>query len=79
MVNFDLIINWKKYHQFPFQDCTDKRIIIWNEPNFEDGVEETLELLFGRDQISARIKYEGDVIIQRTSKLLNSDTDSIKQ
>jgi len=77
MVNFGFMTNWKKYHQFPFQNCTDKRVIMWNEPNFEDGVEETLKLLFGEDQMNARIKYEGDAIIQRTSILLSTDTDSI--
>jgi len=74
-VNFGIITNWNRHNQFPLQDCPNRRVIIWNEPNFEDGVEENLKLLFGGDQCGARIKYEGDAVIQRTPVIILSNND----
>lgn len=75
MVNFGIITNWNRHNQFPLQDCPNRRVLFWNEPNFEDGVEETLKLLFGGDQCGARIKYEGDAIIRRTPVIVLSNND----
>lgn len=74
-VNFGIITNWNRFNQFPLQDCPNRRVLFWNEPNFEDGVEETLKLLFGGDQCGARIKYEGDAVIARTPIIVLSNVD----
>lgn len=74
-VNFGIITNWNRHNQFPLQDCTNRRVLYWNEPNFEDGVEETLKMLFGGDQCGARIKYEGDSVIQRTPVIVLANSD----
>jgi len=74
-INFGVIHNWNRYNQFPLQDCTNRRVLFWNEPNFEDGVEETLKMLFGGDQCQARIKYEGDAWIPRTPVIVLSNRD----
>ena len=74
-VNFGIIANWNRHNQFPLQDCVNRRLLIWNEPNFEDGVEETLKMLFGGDQCPARVKYEGDAVIQRTPIIILSNND----
>lgn len=74
-VNFGIITNWNRHNQFPLQDCTNRRVLFWNEPNFEDGVIETLKMLFGGDQCGARIKYEGDAVISRTPIIILSNND----
>lgn len=74
-VNFGIITNWNRHNQFPLQDCTNRRVLFWNEPNFEDGVVETLKMLFGGDQCGARIKYEGDAVIARTPIIILSNND----
>lgn len=75
MINFGVIANWNRHNSFPLQDCLNRRLLFWNEPNFEDGVEETLKMLFGGDQCPARVKYEGDGIIQRTPIIVLSNSD----
>lgn len=74
-VNYGIICNWNRYNSFPLQDCPNRRVLMWNEPNFEDGVTETLKMLFGGDQCPARIKYEGDAVIQRTPIIVLSNND----
>lgn len=54
-----------------------RRILLWNEPNFEPGSEEILKLLFGGDTCSAKIKYEGDACILRTPIIVLTNRDVI--
>lgn len=76
-VNFGQIGNFNKYDRFPLQDALQRRILLWNEPNFEPGAEEVLKLLFGGDTCPARIKYEGDACIQRTPIIVLTNRDVI--
>lgn len=46
-INFGTVRNFNKFENFPLQNCLDKRILMWNEPNFEPGATETLKLLIG--------------------------------
>lgn len=66
MLNMGIMGNWNRNNNFPLQDCIDKRVLLWNEPNFEDGAVETLKKLFGGDSCEARIKYQHDGVIHRT-------------
>jgi len=34
-INFGIITNWNRHNQFPLQDCTNRRVLFWNEPCFE--------------------------------------------
>lgn len=76
-INFGQIGNFNKYDRFPLQDALQRRILLWNEPNFEPGSEEILKLLFGGDTCSARIKYEGDACILRTPIIVLTNKDCI--
>lgn len=71
----NIITNWNRHNQFSLQECTNRRIIFCNEPNFEDGVEETLKMLFGGDQCGVRIKFEGDAVIARMPIICLSNND----
>nr|QTE04115.1 MAG: putative nonstructural protein 1 [Emberiza spodocephala ambidensovirus] len=77
MINFGQVNNFNKYDRFPLQDAVQKRVLLWNEPNFEPGAEETLKLLFGGDTLPARIKYEGDANIRRTPLIMLTNMDVI--
>lgn len=76
-INFGQIGNFNKYDRFPLQDALQRRILLWNEPNFEPGSEEVLKLLFGGDTCPARIKYEGDACILRTPIIVLTNRDVI--
>lgn len=74
-INFGQIANFNKYNQFPLMDCVQKRILLWNEPNYEPGAEETLKTIFGGDSTAVRVKYQGDAIIPRTPLIILTNTD----
>lgn len=69
------ITNFNKYNQFPLQDCVDKRILIWDEPNCEPAAFETCKLLFAGDPAMANIKYQTHVQIDKTPIMITTNTE----
>lgn len=74
-INFGQMANFNKYNSFPLMDIVQRRIILWNEPNFEPAAEETLKTIFGGDSTAVRVKYQGDAIVQRTPVIILSNAD----
>jgi hypothetical protein len=48
----------KKGTQFPLDNCFNKHVLYFNEPNFENSFQETLLMLFAGDPISEQAKYK---------------------
>lgn len=58
--------NFNKFCNFPLMECINKRILIWNEPNCEPSAFDTLKMLFGGDNMTVKVKYQGDGLVTRT-------------
>nr|QTE04117.1 MAG: nonstructural protein 1 [Emberiza spodocephala ambidensovirus] len=65
--------NFNKFNNFPLQECINKRILLWNEPNIEPSAVDTLKMLFGGDAVNAKIKYQADAVISRTPIVILSN------
>ncbi|XP_071051109.1 uncharacterized protein [Onthophagus taurus] len=73
--NFGQIHDFNKHCNFPLQDCVNRRVLYWNEPNFEPAATETLKMLLGGDNCPARIKYLSDKVITRTPVIITGNYD----
>lgn len=58
--------NFNKYCSFPLMECVNKRMLMWNEPNCEPGSFDTIKMLFGGDNLTVKVKYQGDGLVCRT-------------
>lgn len=58
--------NPNKYNQFAYQDCHNRRVIFWNEPNYEPREIENLKMLFAGDNLSANVKCKPQANVKRT-------------
>lgn len=58
--------NPNKYNTFAYQDCHNRRLLIWNEPNYEPRETENLKMLFGGDNLSANVKCKPQANVKRT-------------
>lgn len=67
--------NFNRNDSFPLNDCTDKRILIWDEPNYTRENLETIKMLFSGDNTPANVKYENQVVIEKTPLLITTNTD----
>lgn len=68
-----IIGNMNKFNQFPLNNCINKRLLYWDEPNFEGKATEDLKLLFSGNELSVAQKYLGNGTIQKTPCLLTSN------
>lgn len=65
-LNVGQMQNPNKYNTFAYQDCHNRKILIWNEPNYEPRETENLKLLFGGDNLSANVKCKPQANVKRT-------------
>jgi hypothetical protein len=68
------IMNAKKGSQFPLDNCFNKRVLYFNEPNFENSFQETLLMLFAGDPISEQAKYKSVAQIVRTPVIVTCNS-----
>lgn len=73
-LNSGQMCNPNKYNNFAYQGCYNKRIILWNEPNYEPREIENLKLLFGGDNLSANVKCKPQANIKRTPIIVLTNT-----
>lgn len=55
-----------KSNNFAFQDAANRRVILWNEPNYESSCTDYLKTLFEGGDTKVRVKMLGDTHIKRT-------------
>lgn len=55
-----------KSNNFAFQDAANRRIILWNEPNYESSMTDYLKTLFEGGDTKVRVKMLGDTHVKRT-------------
>lgn len=72
-LNVGHVKNFNKYSQFPLQDCRERRVILWNEPNCHPEALDTLKTLFGGDRCAANIKCKDDDVINRTPLIVTGN------
>jgi len=59
-----------KYNNFAFQDAAQKRIILWNEPNYESSNTDMLKMILGGDAYNVNVKNKPDTAVYRTPVIL---------
>lgn len=69
-LNIGKLQNANRYNAFAFQDAPFRRVIFWNEPNYESSKIETLKEFLGGDTTNTPVKYKGEGVIFRTPILL---------
>lgn len=74
-INFGQMGNFNKFTNFPMMECIQRRVILWDEPNFEPGAEEILKTIFAGDTTNVKVKYQGDAVLLRTPIVVLSNSD----
>lgn len=72
-LNTGQVANFNKYQSFPLNDCPNKRLLVWNEPNIEPSQFDTVKMLTGGDPLPAQVKYQGNAVVDKTPVLITSN------
>lgn len=73
MITSGQILNMSRNSQFPFNNCVCKRVLLWDEPAYEQNALETLKTLFSGDETVANKKYSDFEIIPRTPVIVTAN------
>lgn len=63
-INYGSIGTANKNNMFAFQEAAGKRLVLWNEPNYEATHIEKLKELLAGDTTRVQVKYQGDAPLQ---------------
>lgn len=55
-----------KHNNFAFQEAPNKRLLIWNEPNYCSSYTDLIKMITGGDSYVVRVKSKPDTPVQRT-------------
>lgn len=66
VVNYGQLGMANRHNQFAFQEAPNKRLIIWNEPNYEASMEDTIKMMFAGDPYTVRVKHAQDTAVAKT-------------
>lgn len=59
-----------KHNNFAFQDAANRRIILWNEPNYESSNTDLLKMILGGDAYNVNVKNKQDIAVYKTPVIL---------
>lgn len=72
-ISWGTVGNANRNNNFPLNNCADKRVLMFNEPTFEDSFLEDALKLFAGDPLAVRIKFQHDKVICRTPIIVLSN------
>lgn len=73
-LNVGNVANYVRGQNFPFNDCPNRRILLWNEPSIMPSAFDDVKMLTGGDPLPCKIKYQGDGLITKTPLLFTTNT-----
>lgn len=65
-LNTGIILNFNRFSQFPLMEAVNRRVNVWNEPNFEPAALDTIKMLLAGDPLKVNVKYQKEQYLQKT-------------
>lgn len=72
--NYGQLGQANKQNNFAFQEAPNKRVLVWNEPNYESGLTDTIKMMLGGDPYTVRVKHGMDTHVSRTPVLVMTNS-----
>lgn len=69
-LNYGQLGQANKYNVFAFQEAPNKRVLLWNEPNYESVLTDVIKMMMGGDPYTVRVKNQMDAHVRRTPVII---------
>lgn len=66
LLNYGQLGQANKHNVFAFQEAPNKRVLLWNEPNYCGSLTDTIKMMLGGDPYTVRVKHAMDTHVART-------------
>lgn len=73
-LNYGQLGQANRHNVFAFQEAPNKRILLWNEPNYESALHDTIKMMLGGDPFTVRVKHNMDTHVRRTPVIILTNT-----
>jgi len=70
LVRGQLASRINKTNNFPYQEAYGKRILLWNEPNYESNATDQLKMITGGDAYTVNVKNKPDAAVYKTPVII---------
>lgn len=74
-LNCGMVVNPSRQERFPFMDCLNRRILMWNEARLDPHFYDDFKQLLAGDQLKAHIKFQAPQYIGKTPVIILSNND----
>lgn len=74
LLNYGQLGQANRNNNFAFQEAPNKRVLVWNEPNYESSLTDTIKMMLGGDPYTVRVKHGMDTHVRRTPVLILTNT-----
>lgn len=65
-LNYGQLGRANRFNTFAFQEAPNKRVLVWNEPNYESSLTDTIKMMMGGDPYTVKVKHCMDTHVKRT-------------
>lgn len=72
-LNVGYCANYVRGQNFPFNDCPNRRVLIWNEPSIMNSAFDSVKMLCAGDPMAVSVKYQNNEILYRTPLIFLSN------
>lgn len=69
-LNYGQLGQANKHNVFAFQEAPNKRVLLWNEPNYDSALTDTIKMMLGGDPYTVRVKHSMDTHVRRTPVII---------
>nr|QTZ83150.1 MAG: nonstructural protein 1 [Emberiza rustica ambidensovirus] len=66
LLNYGQLGQANKHNVFAFQEAPNKRVLLWNEPNYESSLTDTIKMMLAGDPYTVRVKHNMDQHVKKT-------------
>lgn len=74
-VNYGVLESPNRNNNFPFMDCADKRILVWDEATCDRHYYDAIKKLMSGEPLSVSVKYAGNQLAKKTPLIISANTE----
>lgn len=74
-LNYGQLGQANKHNVFAFQEAPNKRVLVWNEPNYDSALTDTIKMMMGGDPYTVRVKHAMDTHVRRTPVIILTNNE----
>lgn len=74
-LNYGQLGRANRFNVFAFQEAPNKRVLVWNEPNYESSLTDTIKMMMGGDPYTVKVKHCMDAHVKRTPVIILTNND----